>query len=208
VPTADVIALADQVRGHLARGAYRALGQVGLPPDDVPVDAETAAQLVLADVDHGAAEERAGQTVPLPSWAELASQLRFLDDVAVFGTARVGRWEWDVAADELRLSAEHDRILGLEPPSVPGRLDAFLARLWPTDVLRVGSLMAAALRGRGPFDYEARLIRRDGAVRRFRGRGAVLLDSSGRPARLVGAVVDLTEARPAVPEIFSPDTAV
>jgi PAS domain-containing protein len=204
VPTADVIALADQVRGHLARGVYRDLGQVELPPGDLPVDAETAATIVLVDVDHGASEERAGQVVPLPSWAELASQLRFLDDVAVFGTARVGRWEWDVAADELRLSAEHDRILGLEPPSPPGRLDAFLARLWPEDALRVGSIMAASLRGRGPFDYEARLIRPDGQVRRLRGRGAVLLDPDGRPARLVGAVVDLTATRSGARQIASP----
>jgi PAS domain-containing protein len=208
VPTADVIALADQVRGHLAHGAYRGLGEVELPPDDVPVDAETAAQIVLADVDHGAAEERAGQIVPLPSWAELASQLRFLEDVATFGAARVGRWEWDVAADELRLSAGLDRILGLAPPSVPGRLDAFLARLWPDDALRVGSVMARALRGRQPFEYEARLLRPDGAVHRFRGRGTVLLGPQGRPARMVGTVVELNDVRPAVPEVSRPDTAV
>jgi hypothetical protein len=78
-----VIALADQVRRHLQRGVYRGLGPVDLPPDGLPLEAETAALVVLADVEHHDWEDRAGVTVPQAVWRGLAVQLRFLEDAAM-----------------------------------------------------------------------------------------------------------------------------
>jgi PAS domain-containing protein len=162
------------------------------------MEAVRAARRVLIELLHWVTEELAGRPTPARVWVELAAQLRFLEDVAVFGAARVGRWEWDVAADELHLSAELAGIVGDEPASPPDRLDVFLARLRPADALRVGALMAAAMRDGEPFEYEAGLLRPDGALVRLRVRGAVLRDAEGRPVRVVGSAVELGED-PAAP---------
>ena len=88
--TPAVIALADQVRRHVQRGAFRRLGPLELPPDGFPLEAEAAALVVLADVEHRDWEEGAGYPVPPAVWEGLAAQLRFLEDAVVVANGHAG----------------------------------------------------------------------------------------------------------------------
>ncbi len=88
MPPSDVLALADGVRARLARGDLRGAGPVDLGPDGVFADAELAARVLLADVEHCAWEERALDGVATAErWAELAEALRRLQ-AAVDGRGR------------------------------------------------------------------------------------------------------------------------
>ena len=50
-----------------------------------------------------------------------------------------------------------------------------------------------AFQKRGPFVYDHRIVRADGAVRVLHTRGDIICDSAGRPVRIVGSCWDVTE---------------
>jgi hypothetical protein len=78
VPPPEVTALADQVKAHLARGGFAGLGGVELGPAGSLPDAELAARIVLAEVDHRSHLERPDDRVSRARWAHVAGQLRQL----------------------------------------------------------------------------------------------------------------------------------
>jgi PAS domain S-box-containing protein len=197
MPPPEVIALADQVRAHLERGDLAGLGPVELSPDGVLADADKAARIVLADVEHRARREgHRRRPASGQRWDDLAAQLRALQRAAAaHARLDVGRWAWDLVEDRVSWSDEHYRIFGLEPGTFAGALAAFLARVHPDDVARVRAATDAALRTGEPLDYQARLVRPDGEVRVFRCRGAVRADARGRPRWMLGTVQDVTGRR-------------
>lgn len=73
-----VTALADRLGEDLARGRLARVGPVDLGPEGFLPDAELAARVVLADVDHRAYMERAGRRASRVTWEHLAEQLRRL----------------------------------------------------------------------------------------------------------------------------------
>jgi PAS domain-containing protein len=192
MPPPEVTALADQVRAHLTQGDLAGLGPVELPPDGVLPDAARAARIVLADVAHRLRRDRG-------RWHDLARQLHALQQAAAAHARHphVGRWAWDLAADRMSWSDQQYRIFGLTPGAGPLTLATVLARLHPDDVARVRAVTAATVRSGARLDYEARLVRPDGAVRVFRSRGMVRSDARGRPAWMLGTVEDVTERGPA-----------
>jgi len=87
MPPLDVIALADQVGAHLARGDLAGLGPVELPPAGL-FDAEVAARIVLADVAHCTLLEPEYDHQALAArWWAIAEQLGCLQRAAL-GRAR------------------------------------------------------------------------------------------------------------------------
>ena len=77
---AAVLTLADEVRAHLERGELAGRSVV-LPVRDVPrQDAERAARIVLADVEHCLRDpEERGVTPSAARWHQLAEQLRAIE---------------------------------------------------------------------------------------------------------------------------------
>lgn len=106
--------------------------------------------------------------------------------------AHVGSWEWDLAADAITWSAETYHILGVAPTPEPFTYEGYLALIHPDDRAVVRAAVARALETLVPFAVDYRIVRPDGAVRFLWGRGGVLSDSTGRPARLAGVVLDIT----------------
>lgn len=79
MPPPVVTVLCDQVAEHLARGGFAGVGPVDLGPEGRLPDAELAARIVLADVDHWAYLEQAQRRrVKRATWEHLAEQLRRL----------------------------------------------------------------------------------------------------------------------------------
>lgn len=52
MPPADVTALTDQIDAHLSDGGLASVGWVDLGPEGSLPDAEVAARIVLANLDH------------------------------------------------------------------------------------------------------------------------------------------------------------
>jgi PAS domain S-box-containing protein len=107
--------------------------------------------------------------------------------------AHVGSWEWDANRDVAIWSEELYALYGVGANGCDGTYQSFLARAYPPDRELTNDVVRKALAHPGPFSYDHRILRPDGAVRMLHTRGEVVTDSEGRPLRLVGSCWDITE---------------
>ncbi len=71
----------------------------------------------------------------------------------------------------------------------------------PDDRIAVRAVIEDAFKYHRPFSCEYRITRLDGAVRIIHERGSVVVDNAGKPARVFGAVQDVTERKLAEQEL-------
>jgi PAS domain S-box-containing protein len=110
--------------------------------------------------------------------------------------AHAGWWERDLMTDQVTVSDEVSRILGVRP------VTRWLNLIHPEDRSRVAEAAAAAIRPGGPrYDVEYRVVRPDGILRVVHSQGDVTWDDSGRPLRQFGVLQDITELRHAEQEL-------
>lgn len=79
----------------------------------------------------------------------------------------------------------------------PGTVEQWIARVHPQDRDESRTAFATALSGGGDFSRTHRVAIADGTMRWLRCHGRVLRDNGGRPERVVGVSVDVTEEREA-----------
>jgi PAS domain S-box-containing protein len=114
--------------------------------------------------------------------------------------ALLGSWDLELADPEkvhgrLSWSDETYRIFGLEPKSVAVTSDFFFNLVHPEDRQRISEATSQTLRNRQPYDIEYRIRVAAGEERIVRERGEVGCDSTGKPARIRGIVMDITERK-------------
>ncbi|MBL8672065.1 MAG: PAS domain S-box protein [Alphaproteobacteria bacterium] len=109
-------------------------------------------------------------------------------------SAGIGVWDVEIATGHVIWNAEMFRIFGVEPGS-DDLVRAFLAALHPDDLETYIEDRNAALHGDRELLGEYRLLRRNGAVAAVRLSGTVHRDGGGRPLRVVGTALDITERR-------------
>ena len=79
---------------------------------------------------------------------------------------------------------------------MPGpSIETFWNMVHPADRERHRAVVAQAVAGRRPLQYEARFIRADGQIRVLHSRGIPVTDASGRIVRFSGMSQDVTERR-------------
>ncbi|MGH7391002.1 MAG: hybrid sensor histidine kinase/response regulator [Candidatus Rokuibacteriota bacterium] len=108
--------------------------------------------------------------------------------------ARMGTWEWTIATGTVEWSPSLEAMHGLAPGSFAGTYEAFQADVHPDDRAALDQAIRAALE-RGEHRVEYRIVRPDGVVRWVEGRGKVFRDAAGRPERVIGVCLDVTERR-------------
>ncbi|HEU0317722.1 MAG TPA: EAL domain-containing protein, partial [Solirubrobacteraceae bacterium] len=106
--------------------------------------------------------------------------------------ARVGSWEWDIAADRIDWSDELWRIYGLEAGSRELSLADLRELDHPDDRERVGAVIEAARTKGEPFSFEHRIVRPDGTVRNLQGHGEVIAGPDGQAIGMRGTAQDIT----------------
>jgi PAS domain S-box-containing protein len=113
-----------------------------------------------------------------------------------------GSWAYDPIAKRVTYwSDETFRIFGFDPRrgTVPGAEE--LRRLvHPEDLERFVEANRTALRGKGEFTIECRLVLPDSTVKHVQTIGHPVLDGAGRVVEWVGTLVDVTERRRAEEE--------
>ncbi len=108
---------------------------------------------------------------------------------------RTGTWEWDVPTGKVMWSRGLEAIHGLAPGAFTGTLTASLGYVHPEDRGGVIRAIASAVGGRPEEFLEYRVLRPDGTVRWVEGRGRLAHDAAGKPARVRGVCVDITERK-------------
>ena len=116
--------------------------------------------------------------------------------------AHLGWWEWDVPDDAVTWSEELFSIFGLEPGKFQATYEGYLERVHPEDRDRVRRIIDASFRTGRPVAYDTRILRPDGSMRWIQARGEVVAGDAGRPLRMLGTAIDITERRRADEEIL------
>ena len=108
--------------------------------------------------------------------------------------ARIGTWEWDLAADVLHLSDMLSELCGF-PAGEPLSFEECLACVHPDDQERLKSASNRLSEQNEPLELEVRWLL-DGHERIFRVHGTRITDAEGTPL-LGGTAQDVTEQREA-----------
>ena len=114
--------------------------------------------------------------------------------------AQIGSWEWDVVANEVTVSDELCRLIGL-PLGSRWTMEEGVARLIPKmEIEQVERLVERMRTDPSPYAHEHRMVASDGSIRTFLARGEGMVDEDGRVVRFIGTDQDITERRQAEAE--------
>src|SRR5262249_14940324 len=121
------------------------------------------------------------------------SQERF--ELAMRGS-QDGFWDWDVESNAIYFSPRWKSMLGYEDHEVLNRFDEWEQRLHPNDRERALRLIQDYFTGKVPkYSIEHRIKHKDGTYRWILSRGVALRDADGKPYRMAGSHVDITERK-------------
>jgi PAS domain S-box-containing protein len=110
--------------------------------------------------------------------------------------ARAGAWDWDVAAGRRSWSPEFRALLGLDPEGAATEVEHWLGRMPPEDRAAVEAAIARAFAAGAPeLGTEYRLIGPSGETRWLASLGRIFYDPAGRPLRVLGITIDVTERK-------------
>ena len=115
--------------------------------------------------------------------------------------AELGSWELDLRTGQAAQSLLHDRIFGYEEGAPEWSYDRLLEHVHPADREAVDASFAQAIEESNEWDFECRIVRRDGEERWIWVRGAIERDGEGTPLSMVGLVRDVTGAKQAETEL-------
>lgn len=122
--------------------------------------------------------------------SNLRSQWDFMLD-----TFQLGAWSLDLESGEISRSLEHDKLFGYATARHEWSIEEFLAHVVPEDRMKVRNHAQAIFREPGNWSMEYRISRADGQTRWLRDIGGCAYDENGRPTRLLGVSIDITEQK-------------
>jgi PAS domain S-box-containing protein len=107
---------------------------------------------------------------------------------------KIGHWEWNSVTDENKWSPEIEALYGLPPGGFEGGYAGWARLLHPDDLARAEADVRRAMET-GGYYTEFRVIWPDGSVHWLETRASVFKDEHGKPVRIVGVYMDVTERK-------------
>ena len=107
----------------------------------------------------------------------------------------MGSWEWELANNTLTWTPTLEKMHGLEPGAFRGTVAELEARIHKDDLSRFRSAIRRTIKQHKPLHVEHRIVRPDGVTRWIEKRGTIMRDDFGRPVRIAGVSLDVTERR-------------
>lgn len=108
-------------------------------------------------------------------------------------TADAGVWEWDIQSEAVLWEDSMETLVGLEPGTFDGTYEAFRDRIHPEDQADVEQTIERALQNRTGFEREFRVRHESGNFIWFLTRARLVTDAEGKPERMVGVGIDISE---------------
>ncbi len=140
---------------------------------------------------HGELEQRVADRTQALASSE--ARLQYVMDATGEGV-----WDWNLVSNAVTHNAQWCTLLGLDENYLNHPLEAFVDLLHPDDRSEVLAAVQAALDVGAPYNHEHRMVRRDGRTIWVLDRGKVVeRDGQGKPVRMVGSMMDITERKQA-----------
>ena len=108
-------------------------------------------------------------------------------------SAKAGVWDFNLQTGEMIWDDRMFELYGLTRENFPGAVEAWKQGLHPDDSSRAIEEYQAALNGQRNFDTKFRIRRPDGTVVHLKADALVLRDEEGKPLRMIGLNIDITE---------------
>jgi two-component sensor histidine kinase len=152
------------------------LGESGRPAGVLAIVVETT-QRVLTERALAKAEERLRQ--------------------ALNASGMVGTFDWHVQSDTFFSDARFAEMFSVDPAKGANGapLAEYLAGIHPEDAERIANAVNHTVATGEKYVQEYRLLQKDGIIRWVEARGERLCGEEGKPVRLVGVVVDVTNQK-------------
>jgi PAS domain S-box-containing protein len=112
-------------------------------------------------------------------------------------SGQVGDWDLDLITDTSRRSLRHDRCFGYSSPLAEAAWGAktFIEHVHPDDRVPVESSFRSAVNASSDWASEFRVVWPDGSVHWLAARGRVFEMRDGKPSRMLGTVMDITDRK-------------
>jgi PAS domain S-box-containing protein len=108
----------------------------------------------------------------------------------------IGSWDWNIKTNELIWSDNIPWLItGEHDTSMKTTYDNFLSAIHPDDRSGLNHAVEQALQNDIEYNYEHRVIWRDGQTRWLLEKGHVIRDGQGDPLHMIGTVQDITERK-------------
>lgn len=106
-----------------------------------------------------------------------------------------GDWSMDISTNLVIRSLQHDRCFGYDSPPAVWNYKTFMAHIHPDDRAMVHKEYVDAMKGKGDFDIEMRVVWPDQSVHWLWSKGRFYFDSFSKLERVAGFVVEITKKR-------------
>jgi PAS domain S-box-containing protein len=108
--------------------------------------------------------------------------------------AKVGVWEWNLETNAGYIDPNIKALAGYAEHEIDNSQDTWLSLVHPEDRQQVlDTIMNGLAESQEAFQFEHRILHRDGSICWVLARGRVDRDAQGRPIRLVGTDSDITD---------------
>ncbi|MCX6565095.1 MAG: PAS domain-containing protein [Candidatus Aminicenantes bacterium] len=103
-------------------------------------------------------------------------------------------WDWNLQTDALRWNENIQTLFGYKAEEIEPGIESWTNRIHPEDLARVKTgIHAAIASGQERWFDQYRFLRKDGMYAEVEDRGYIARDASGQPARMIGAMRDISE---------------
>jgi diguanylate cyclase (GGDEF)-like protein len=116
--------------------------------------------------------------------------------------AKMGIWDWDIVSDRLLWDDRMYDIYSVQPEDFSEAYEAWETGIHPEDLIASQTALQQALNGEKDFDTEFRIVWPDGTVRYIEAHAIVQRDAEGRPLRMIGVNLDISDRKFAEEQII------
>lgn len=109
--------------------------------------------------------------------------------------AQIGSWDWDISTGRIEWSTQMFELFRIDPEKNSASFAVWESVLYPDDIKIAGLRIDQALKQRMPLNSDYRIVLPDGRIRWINSRGMGKYDDQGRPIRMIGVCMDITERK-------------